>query len=196
MGISTQKNGIIILLFGPSGSGKGTLMRMLLQDRPELVYAPSYSSRAMRPGESQGDPYYFKSKEEFERHIADGDMLEWAEYSGNLYGTAKEVILNPIKEGKIAIKEMEVQGIELVLKALSDQNIKLVYIDAGNWDRLSRRINERGEMSTEDIEKRHKRYLAELSYKEKADCVVKNYDGKLDEAKRSLIAYIDSILPK
>ncbi|NBD74275.1 guanylate kinase [Patescibacteria group bacterium] len=186
-------HGHIVLIFGPSGSGKGTLVRMLREARPDLVYAASYTTRAPRPGESQGEPYFFKSHEEFQAHIDAGDMLEWAQYSGNHYGTARAPLLEPVADGKIALKEMEVQGIEIVLRELPRELVKLVYIDAGSWEELRARIEARHPMDEAELAERKAHYDVEVAWRDRADVVINNHDGTVEDACDQLVAFVDSL---
>ncbi len=188
-----QQQGHIVLVFGPSGSGKGTLVRMLREERPELIYAASYSTRAMRPGETQGEPYFFKTREEFQEHVDKGDMLEWAEYSGNQYGTARAPLMEPVAAGKVALKEMEIQGIEIVLSHLPREIVKLVYIDAGSWEELRQRIEARHPMDAAELALRKQHYEEEVPWKERADVVISNREGELANALHHLVSFVDSL---
>lgn len=187
--------GMFIILIGPSGSGKNTLLKHVRETFPEIHFSPSYSSRSeMRPGESQGDPYYFVSTEEFEEMIEDGDFLEWAEYSGNYYGTARENVIPYLEKGEYVIKEMEIQGVRSVRSKLSSDNLHTIFIDAGDWGDLKNRITRRADMNPEDLEKRHERFKKEMEFRLEADTVIENKDGKLEEAKQSIEEVIRDIL--
>jgi guanylate kinase len=106
--------GKLIVLTGPSGVGKGTLVRSLLARHPELYLSISATTRSPRPGESNGQHYYFLSRQEFENLIQDNQLLEWAEYAGNYYGTPRSPVEEQINQGKSVILEIEVVGADLV----------------------------------------------------------------------------------
>ena len=102
--------GRLIVVSGPSGAGKSTLIKASLEAVPELAYSVSATTRGPRPGEVDGKDYIFLSREEFERWIEEDRFLEWAEYSGNLYGTPEQKVEELLDEGKSVILEIELQG--------------------------------------------------------------------------------------
>jgi len=110
-----NKRGMLIILSGPSGSGKGTIVQQLLSERDDTVLSISATTRSPRTGEQDGVHYYFKTREEFEKLIENGELLEYAEYNGNYYGTPAEPIERFLSEGKNVILEIEVQGAEKVM---------------------------------------------------------------------------------
>ncbi|MEX0934997.1 MAG: guanylate kinase [Candidatus Paceibacterota bacterium] len=186
-------SGIFILLVGPSGSGKDTLLKYALSQFPDLVYPPSYTTRKIRTGESQGNPYNFISREEFEQMAGNDEFLEWAEYAGNLYGTAKKGIYDPIKNGDVVIKQVEVQGARQLLGVMPKENLYTIFISAGPWKELEERIRGRGSITEEAIQKRKARFEDEMTFMEKADAVVENRNGKLEEAKQQLKEVISEV---
>lgn len=106
-----NQRGLLIVLSGPSGVGKGTVRKALFEmPEQEFVYSVSMTTRAPRPGEVDGVDYYFVSKEEFERQIAAGNLLEYAEFVGNYYGTPKDKVEDQLNKGKEVILEIEVNG--------------------------------------------------------------------------------------
>ena len=98
--------GKLIVLTGPSGVGKGTLMNEILQRYPELHYSVSATTRSPRPGEVNGKNYYFISRNQFEELVTQGEFLEWAEFAGNCYGTLREAVLNHVQSGKLVVLEI------------------------------------------------------------------------------------------
>ena len=186
----TQRGKFIIIL-GPTGSGKSVLLNYIHERFPELVFSTSYTTREKRPGQ-ENTSYTFVSKEEFEERIASGGFLEYAAYGANYYGTPKEEILEALAEGKILIKEMEVQGVRQVREQMPG-DLVLIYIDAGSWEELERRVRARAPISDEEMEKRKKRYADELPFKEVADFVVANTPGKLEEAQEALKTAISTV---
>ena len=108
--IRRNERGLLLVISGPSGVGKGTVLTELRRDNPNLFYSVSATTRLPRPGEEDGVNYFFLTKEEFERRIADGGMLEYACYSGNFYGTPRDAVERMRDEGKDVILEIEVQS--------------------------------------------------------------------------------------
>ena len=113
-----NKRGMLMILSGPSGCGKGTVLKALLQKRDDTVVSVSVTTRAPRPGGVDGVHYFFRSREEFERMIADNELLEYAEYNGNYYGTPLPPLEAWLAEGKNVVLEIEVQGAEKVMQKL------------------------------------------------------------------------------
>ena len=152
---------MLVILSGVSGAGKDTIKKELLKRISNAVTLPSFTSRDMRPGEVEGDHYHFISKEEFEEKIRKGDFYEYDLHHGNYYGTSRELMNNKIKEGKIIVKDIEVNGTENLLKILeNDTRIVTIFLKVGK-EELKRRLIERGD-NIQDIEVR----LGRLEYEE------------------------------
>lgn len=177
-----MKRGKLILIVGSTGSGKGTLMRHALERFPEVVKTQSYTSRPRRSDKVENTHYTFISKEEFEQKITEGAFLEWAEFSGNYYGTLRADIEAGLAEGRVMFKEMEVQGVRQTKKILPKDELIIVFIDAGSWDELKRRAMGREPLSDEALEQRRMRYEDELTFMPEADVIVKNPEGKQADA--------------
>ena len=175
-------------LFGPTGSGKSLLIEHAREHLPEAQFAASYTNREKRAVQ-ENQSYRYISTEAFQAKIDQGEFLEWAQYGGGLYGTLKEEVEGSLASGKIVIKEMEIQGIEQTLKALPRDEVCLMYIDAGSWEELSRRVRARAPISEEELEKRRLRFEKEDVFKDHhADMVIENPEGKLEEAKEAFVA--------
>ena len=114
-----NRRGMLIVLSGPSGSGKGTIIKSLLQQREDTVLSISVTTRAPRPGEEDGVHYFFRTREDFEELIRRNALLEFAEYNGNYYGTPEEAITGGLNQGKNVLLEIEVQGAEKVMDVRS-----------------------------------------------------------------------------
>ena len=185
--------GKLVLVIGPTGSGKGTLLKHVAQAIPGLVFPVSCTTRAQRPGEREGETYYFVTAEEFERRIEAGDFLEYASYGGNWYGTLKSEILPAVEHGKLVIREVEVQGARQIQEKISSDILRIVYVDAGSWEDLEKRILARAPIGQPELIARRKRYEDETSFKKEASVIVKNPDGKLEEAKRDFETAIHTI---
>lgn len=185
--------GHVLLVMAPMGSGKGTLERYAFAHYPELLFAVSCTTRAPRPGETNGKEYYFITEAEFQRKIDNEEFLEWAEFGGNFYGTLKSELLTPLVSGELIINEIELQGIEQIKELIPAENRTIVYIEAGDWTELVNRALARAPMSPDELEKRRARYEHEVAAKPYADIVIDNGDGKLESAQETFLAVIEDI---
>ena len=165
--------GILMVVSGPSGVGKGTLVKTLVKRRADVVESVSCTTRAPRAGEVHGREYYFLTKEEFQKRIAEGDFLEYDEHFGNFYGTPKSFVKEQLKE-KSVILEIDVVG-ALNAKKAFPQSV-LVMIAPPSVEELERRLTGRGTETTAEIENRLARLEYELSQKDKYDKVIINDD--------------------
>lgn len=150
--MNKNKHGLLIALSGPSGSGKGTIVKSLLSQREDTVLSVSMTTRAPRPGEVDGVHYHFCTREQFEQTIAEDGFLEYAEYNGNYYGTPEAPIRRWLSEGKNVILEIEVQGAEKVMDHRSD--LVSIFITIPSVEELERRLRGRGTETEEVIRKR------------------------------------------
>jgi guanylate kinase len=186
--------GKLILVVGPTGSGKGTLLSYLREtEGTSYVFPISCTTRTPRPGEKEGETYYFLTKEEFEKREAAGEFLEWAAYGSNYYGTLKSEILPYIEQGITVIRELEVQGARQIQTLLSNDDLQIIFIDAGEWADLERRILARASMTEAELLARRKRYEDELTFKGEAARVVANPDGGLEQAKIDFIQAVHEL---
>jgi guanylate kinase len=187
--------GKLVLVVGAAGSGKGVLIKRAREAHSEIVFAVSSTTRAMRPSESEGHPYHFIPKEEFEAQVETGGFIEWVSTDGKLYGTQKQEVLPGLGKGALVLKEMEPRGISQIREILPKENIVTIYIDAGSWDTLARRITSRAPISDEELESRRVRYEYERTFKDEADFIVENFDGKFAEADEAFEKILVSLLP-
>lgn len=183
-----QNHGLLIILSGPSGAGKGTLCRELLKQMPEVKYSVSATTRRPRPGEVDGFHYYFRSREEFQTMIEQEQLLEWAEYCGNYYGTPQFAVEQAIQAGNDVVLEIEIQGAMQVKKRFP-QGV-FIFVVPPSLAELSQRIYKRGTESEEVIQKRLQTAARELEYVSEYDYVVVNDEMPLaaDKLKSILIA--------
>ncbi len=147
-----QQEGLLIVVSGPSGAGKGTICKRLLEKNPNLGYSISATTRAPRTGEVNGVNYWFLSKEEFQKMIAEDGLLEWAEVYGNYYGTPAQKVKDSLAEGKNILLEIDTQGAALVREKFPEG--VYIYILPPSLEELKRRIIGRGTDSAESIERR------------------------------------------
>ena len=115
-----MRKGLLILISGPSGTGKGTVCDLLRQKHPEISYSISATTRQPRPGEQDGVNYYFYTKEKFREMIDQGQLLEWAEVYGNFYGTPKQKVLDRLDAGEDILLEIDTQGALNVMKVMPE----------------------------------------------------------------------------
>ena len=146
--MNEHKSGLLIILSGPSGVGKGTIRQQIISNKDlNLFYSVSMTTRKCRPGEKDGVDYYFVSKEEFQKNIDNGNLLEWAEFVNNRYGTPKDKIDEQLKLGKNVLLEIETLGAEQVLQKCQGMNLLSIFIIPPSLEELENRIRHRG---TED----------------------------------------------
>ena len=167
-----MKKGLLIVLSGPSGVGKGTVCAELRKAVPELVYSISATTRPPREGEVDGVNYFFKTKEEFMEMIRTNQLLEWAEYVGNYYGTPTEFVKKTLDEGKDIILEIEVQGAMKVKESYPEG--VFIFLVPPSLHELEQRINSRGTETEEAIRDRLLTAENELKMMEHYDYVVVN----------------------
>ena len=167
-----KNHGLLIVLSGPSGAGKGTLCQELLRQMPNLRYSVSSTTRCPRPGEVEGIHYYFRQRQEFEAMLARDELLEWAEFCDNYYGTPRFAVEQAIQEGLDVILEIEIQG-ALQIKKRFSQGV-FTFIVPPSLDVLSERIHKRGTESEKVIQKRLATAIQELEYVSEYDYVVIN----------------------
>lgn len=159
--MNKNKKGLLVIFSGPSGSGKGTIMKSLLASRDDTVLSVSMTTRAPRPGEIDGYHYHFVTREEFQKTIDEDGFLEYAEYNGNFYGTPEAPIRRLLNEGKNVMLEIEVQGAEKVMDHRSD--VVSIFITTPSYEELERRLRGRGTEPEEVIQGRMKTSQYELS---------------------------------
>lgn len=183
-----KKHGLLIVLSGPSGAGKGTICQELLRQMPNLRYSVSSTTRYPRPGEVEGIHYYFRPRQEFEAMLARDELLEWAEFCDNYYGTPRFAVEQAIQEGLDVILEIEIQG-ALQIKKRFPQGV-FTFIVPPSLDVLSERIHKRGTETEEVIQKRLATAIQELGYVSEYDYVVINDEVPVavDKLKSILIA--------
>ena len=177
-----RRKGILIVVSGFSGVGKGTLMKQLVHSYDNYALSVSMTTRQPRPGESDGKEYFFVSREVFEKTIAENGLIEYANYCGNYYGTPKEYVKKQLEKGKDVILEIEIQGALKVREQFP--TALLLFVMPPSAQELKKRLEGRGTETKEVIDKRLKRATEEAEGIENYDFIVIN--DKLEECVKEM----------
>ena len=180
--------GLLVVISGPAGSGKGTVNHILLE-QPDFVFSVSATTRAPRPGEVDGVNYHFISVEEFERRIAAAELLEYTKYCGNYYGTLKRETEAVLESGKNLVLEIEVEG-AMNVKRLCPESAVLIMLLPPSYSVQEERLRGRGTETEDVIQKRLDRAREELEFLPQYDYVVYNYDGRAEECAEEIQSII------
>lgn len=181
-----MSKGFLLVISGPSGSGKGTVCKKLLERNKDLVYSISATTRKARKGEIDGVNYFFMDEKTFDEMASRGEFLEYASVHGNKYGTPKKFVVEQVNKGEIVILEIDVQG-ALQVKKLYDEAV-FVFLLPPSMEELKKRILKRGTESKEDMDIRLKNAGDELKLVYEYDYVVVN--DSVDEAVENIEAII------
>ncbi|MEL6813194.1 MAG: guanylate kinase [Cyanobacteria bacterium J06598_3] len=179
-------SGKLVVLAGPSGVGKGTLLKRLLKANPEMRVSVSATTRQPRPGEVNEKDYFFLSRQQFEALVSENALLEWAEFAGNCYGTPKAPIEAAIQKGQQVILEIELLGARQVRKSFPEA--KQIFILPPDPETLEARIRSRGQDSEAAINQRLSQAKVELAAADEFDLQIVNDD--LEKALAELTAAI------
>ncbi|NEC14355.1 guanylate kinase [Streptomyces sp. SID8014] len=162
----------LTVLSGPSGVGKSTVVAHMRKEHPEVWLSVSATTRKPRPGEKHGVQYFFVSDEEFDKLVANGELLEWAEFAGNRYGTPRRAVLDRLEAGEPVLLEIDLQGARQVKESMADA--QLVFLAPPSWEELVRRLTGRGTESAEVIERRLAAARIELAAEAEFDTTLVN----------------------
>ncbi|CAN5286246.1 guanylate kinase [soil metagenome] len=180
-------NGKLIIISSPSGGGKGTLIREVRTMLPELGYSVSHTTRPQRFGEENGREYFFVPKDEFERRIADGEFLEYAEVHGNLYGTSKAESEKVFRSGRDLVVEVDVQGAIQIMERAEQDSIS-IFILPPSFEVLRARLTSRGTESETELNTRLKNAFNEVLQYSKFKYIIVNED--VFSATRQIVSII------
>lgn len=172
--MKNQNKGILIVVSGFSGAGKGTLMKKLLENYDNYALSVSATTRAPRQGETHGKEYFFKTVEEFEKMIAQDELIEYAKYVDNYYGTPESYVTDQLEAGRDVILEIEIQGALKVKEKYPDT--LLLFVTPPSAEELKARLVGRGTESMEVIEARMRRAIEEAQYMDSYDYLIVNDD--------------------
>ncbi len=173
-----MSKGILIVVSAPAGCGKDTILEQALSRNDNLFYSVSATSRSMRPGETDGVSYHFRTREQFESMIENGELLEYTEYCGNYYGTPRKAVEDMLAAGKDVILKIEVEGAGNIRKMFPD--CTMIFILPPSFAELDRRLHKRGTEDEETIQRRLRTAKEELTYARNYDFLVVN--GALEKA--------------
>lgn len=182
-----NNKGLILVVSGPAGSGKSTVNKFI-RENDDFVFSISRTTRYMRPGEVDGEDYYFVTKDFFLQKIEEDDFLEHAEYCGEYYGTPKSLVYEKIEQGKNVILEIEVAGAMQVKERCPEA--VLIMLLPPNFATQESRLRGRGTETEEKIQKRLQTTINEIPFIDKYDYIVYNPDGKSREAADDIFAIV------
>ncbi len=191
---SDETTGHLLLLMAPSGSGKKSLVDSVLANHRDIYFAKTFTTREIRDGVEENPLYSFISRKTFEQMIDDDEFVEWAEYSGNYYGTPRTELIDPLQHGKVVFKEMELQGVQQIREIMPREKRTVVYVDGGPWESLQQRIVNRAPISPEELEGRRLRYEKESESATEADVIISNHDGQLPQAIKKMEAIVGDLV--
>ncbi|MEV5268322.1 guanylate kinase [Streptomyces werraensis] len=179
----------LTVLSGPSGVGKSTVVAHMRKEHPEVWLSVSATTRTPRPGEQHGVHYFFVTDEEMDKLIANGELLEWAEFAGNRYGTPRAAVMEHLEAGVPVLLEIDLQGARQVRESMTDA--QLVFLAPPSWEELVRRLTGRGTESPEVIERRLEAARTELAAEPEFDTTLVN--TSVEEVARELLALMNVV---
>ena len=185
--LKQQRRGLMIVLSSPSGAGKTTMTRRLLAQDPNIAMSVSVTTRAPRPGERDGEDYFFVSKDEFNRLESEGQLLEHARVFDNYYGTPRAPVEQALSEGKDIVFDIDWQGAQQLTEAAADDLVK-IFILPPDMRELEKRLRTRAQDSGEVIAKRMSKSEAEISHWAEYDYVLVNEN--IDRAMGELLSIV------
>ncbi len=188
-----MQRGRLIVVSAPSGSGKTTIAKKILEKFPFIKFSVSATTRPKRNGEVDGRDYFFLTREEFERKIQNGELLEWEEIYGNYYGTLKSVVESALKNGDILLFDVDVNGAISIKKKFPEDAV-LIFIKPPNIETLKERLKKRRTEDEEQLKKRLERVPMELEKASYFDYIFVN--DKLEDTVKAVLRAIFNEIEK
>ena len=186
--MSEHRKGMLLVISGPSGTGKGTLIERLMKEDPTLVFSVSATTRAPRPGEIDGVHYHFVTNEQYDQLVADNAFVEYANVHGNRYGTLRSEVYERLERGENVVLDIDVQG---ALNVIASEKEKVsIFILPPSMQELRSRLTGRGTETAEAVERRLHNAVWEISQKDKYEYKVINDD--LEDCLHTLQAIIEA----
>ena len=186
--MSEIRKGMLLVISGPSGTGKGTLIKRLMEEDPSLVFSVSATTRAPRPGEIDGVHYHFVTNEQYDQLVAENAFVEYATVHGNRYGTLRSEVYERLQRGENVVLDIDVQG---ALNVIASEKEKVsIFILPPSMKELRERLTGRGTETEEAVERRLHNAVWEISQKDKYEYKVINDD--LETCLRTLQAIIEA----
>jgi guanylate kinase len=177
---SSPRQGLLFVLSAPSGTGKDTVINTLKQQGMDFLVVPSVTTRAPRPGESEGNPYQFVSQETFERMASQGELLEYANVHGNWYGQPRKLIRDTLSVGRDVLLKIDVKGAATIRSKVSDAIF--IFLIPGSIEELTHRLEDRQTETEEELQRRLADARKELAEQHWYDYLITNKDGHLQDA--------------
>lgn len=176
--MSSNFSGVFILIIGPSGVGKGTVINILRERHPEWIFPISATTRAPRPGETAGKTYHFLTGEEFKKRKKNGEFLESAWVHGkNQYGVLKSEVIPFLEQGKVILREVDVQGFLEIRKVIPAHHLLSLFLLPPSWELLSKRIRSRAPITEEELQRRFESMKKEMEIAPECDFEIQTEDG-------------------
>ena len=173
-----MKKNKLFAIIGPSGAGKGTLIKEIKKLYPQIKFPVSYTTRKKRVGETDGEVYHFISQEKFEEMISNNEFLEYQKIHKNAYyGSSNKEITNKLNKYNL-LREFDIQGVKEIQKIIPKENLVKIFITVPNWEILENRIQKRSPISREELLKRKESYLKEMSFIPECDHVIESKENQ------------------
>ncbi len=185
-GQSSARRGLLFVLSAPSGTGKDTVINALKQQDMDFYVVPSVTTRAPRPGESEGDPYHFVSKETFESLVSQNELLEYANVHGNWYGQPRKPIRDNLSAGRDVLLKIDVKGAATIRSKIPEAIF--IFLIPGSLEELAQRLADRQTETEEELQRRLADASKELAEQHRFDYLIVNRQGHLQEAVDNLRA--------